>query len=68
MVFFVIRININGTFILSLDIVNMVDFFLIRCLCELVLSYLGYIGIEEGVEYMFIGLKRERIILGFFFF
>lgn len=45
-----IRININGTFILSLDIVNMVDFFLIRCLCELVLSYLGYIGIEEGVE------------------
>lgn len=66
MVFFAIRININGTFILSLDIVNMVDFFLIRCLCELVLSYLGYIGIE--VEYMFIGLKRERIILGFFFF
>lgn len=34
----------------------------------IVLSYLGYIGIEEGVEYMFIGLKRERIILGFFFF
>lgn len=27
MVFFAIRININGTFISSLDIVNMVDFF-----------------------------------------
>lgn len=40
MVFFAIRININGTFISSLDIVNMVDFFLIRCLCELLFYHI----------------------------